>query len=107
MKILSVEIIMILFNGLGSFYKYILPTITVRLNDHLCRDSVVSDDMILNTGASQACIPSHFIFFTNEPSCNSPKLTFIEYADDLVLVGCLKHEHSLSQYYLQIESLIV
>ena len=48
-----------------------------------------------------------FHFYTNETSCNNSILIFVKYADDMVLVGCLKDEHSLSQYYLHINSLIV
>ena len=38
-------------------------------------------------------------------SCNNLLLTLIKYADDMALVGCLKDDFSLSQYFLQIDSL--
>ena len=35
-------------------------------------------------------------------TCRNSILTLIKYADDMALVGCLKDEFTLSQYFVQI-----
>ena len=47
---------------------------------------------------------TYSIVYTNAISCNNSLLTLIKYADDMTLVACLKDD-SLSQYFLQIDSL--
>ena len=78
----------------------------VRLNGQLGRNPIMSDEMIVNTGAPQDAFYHLFYFlYTNAISCNNSLLTLIKYADDMALVGCLKDDFSLSQYFLQIDSL--
>ena len=45
----------------------------VRLNDPLCRDPVLSDEILVNTGAPQGCVLSSILFsiYTNDISCNN------------------------------------
>ena len=66
-----------------------------------------SDELTLNTGFPLECVLSPILFsiYTNDISFNNPVLTLIKFADDIALVGRLKDEVSLSQYYLQIELL--
>ena len=79
----------------------------VRLNGPLCRDPVLSDEIMLNTGTPQGCVLSPILFsiYMNDISSNKSFLTLIKYADDMALVGRLKYEHSLSKYLLQIDAL--
>ena len=46
-----------------------------------------------------------FSLYINDIRCHDPILTLLKYADDMSLVGYLKHEFSISQYYLQIDVL--
>ena len=80
----------------------------VRLNGSLCTNPVLSDEIVVNTGALQVYVLSTIILFsiyTNDISCNNSFLTLIKYADDMALVGRLKDELSLFEYRLQIDAL--
>ena len=79
----------------------------VTLNGPLCRDPVLSDEIVVNTGDPQGCVLSPILFsmYTNDISSNNSFLTLIKYADDMAFVGRLKDEHSLSEYLLQIDAL--
>ena len=83
------------------------PPQRVRLNGQLGRDPVMSDEIIVNIGAPLGCFLSPILFsvYTNAISCNNSLLTLIKYADDMALIGCLNDDFSLSQYFLQIDSL--
>ena len=61
----------------------------VRLNDPVFRDTVPSDEILVNTGATQICFQ-----FIQTTSCNNSFLTLIKYADHMALVGRLKDELS-------------
>ena len=72
----------------------------------LCSDPVFSDALALNTRVPQGCVLSVVLFsIYKNISCNNSVLILIKFADDIALVGRLKDEVSLSQYYLQIELL--
>ena len=68
---------------------------------------VLSDEIVVNTGAPQGCVLSPVLFslYTNAIRCHDPILTLLKYADDMSLVSCLKDEFSISQYFLQIDVL--
>jgi hypothetical protein len=74
-----------------------------RVNVNGC----MSKELVLNTGAPQGCVLSPILFsiYTNELTCNSSILTLIKFADDMALVARLTDEHSLSEYFLYIDSL--
>ena len=79
----------------------------VRLNVPLCRDYVLSDEIVVNTGAPQGCVLYKILcsIYTNDISSNNSFLSLNKYADDMALVGGLKGEHCLSEYALQIDAL--
>ena len=68
---------------------------------------MLSDEIVVNTGAPQGCVPSPILFliYTNDISSNNSFLTLIKYVDGMALVGRLKDEHSLTEYLLQIDAL--
>ena len=47
----------------------------------------------------------HFAIYMKEIACDNPILNLVKYADEMTLVDCLKDEHSLTQCYLQTESI--
>ena len=75
---------------------------------------MLSDEIVLNTGAPHGCILCEFLQFifqltqmTYPLSGNNSILTQvkIKYADNMALVGNLKDEFSLSEYHLLIDYL--
>ena len=68
---------------------------------------MLSDEIVVNSGAPQECALSPILFsiYTNDISSNNSFLTLIKYADVKAIVGRLKDEHSLSEYLLQIDAL--
>ena len=80
----------------------------VRLNGSLSRYPVLSDEVIVYTGAPQGCVLSPILFsiYSNDISCNNSFLTLIKYADDMALVGRLKDDLSLFEYCLQIDAFV-
>ena len=68
---------------------------------------VLSDAIILNSGAPQGCILSPILFslYINDIQINDGILSLIKYADDLALIARLKEEISLTMYHTYIEHL--
>lgn len=79
----------------------------VSLSTRLFGHSVLSDEIVLNTGAPQGCVLSPVLFsiYTNNMFLNDPILSLIKYADDMALVGRLKDEETLSKYFTQVDLL--
>ena len=72
--------------------------------------NIMSDEIIVNyreLRSPHGCVLSPILIFiyTNAISCNNSLLTLIRYAYVMALVGCLKDDYSLSQYFPQIGSL--
>ena len=74
----------------------------VSLNAHMLVKPVLSDEMVVNTGAPQGCFLSPVLFSlcTNDIRYHDPVLILLKYADYMAFVGCLKDEFSISQYFL-------
>ena len=74
----------------------------------VCVNGTLSNEIVLNTGAPQGCVLSPVLFsiYTNEMMCNNEILMLVKYADDMALIAKLKDEHSLSQYFDFINSLV-
>ena len=61
----------------------------------------ISEELVLNTGAPQGCLLCTVLFSlsSTEMSINNAVLTLIKHADDVALIGRLKDEFTLCQYY--------
>ena len=70
---------------------------------------VLSDAIILNSGAPQGCILSPVLFslYINDIQVNDAFLSLIKYADDLALIARLKDEFSLTLYHTCIQKLCI
>ena len=68
---------------------------------------VLSDAIILNSGAPQGCILSPVLFslYINDIQMNDALISLIKYADDLELIARLKDELSLTLYHTCIQKL--
>ena len=67
-----------------------------------------SNELVLNTGVSQRCTlsPALLSLYTNELTCLYTTLMLITFADHMALVATLKHEPSLSQYFMYIDTFV-
>ena len=72
------------------------------IQPHVLIKKLLSDEVIVNTGAPHGCVLSPILFsiFTNDIPCNNSFLTLIKNAD-----GHLKDKLSLFEYRLQIDAL--
>jgi hypothetical protein len=68
---------------------------------------ILSDELIVNTGAPQGCClsPTLFSIYTNEIFYSDAVLTLIKFADDMALVARLRDEDSLARYFSEIQVL--
>ena len=68
---------------------------------------ILSDAIILNSGAPQGCILSPVLFslYINDIQLNDAFISLIKYADDLALMARLKDELSLTLYHSHIQKL--
>ena len=70
---------------------------------------ILSDAIILNSGAPQGCILSPVLFslYINDIQLNDAFVSLIKYADDLALMSRLKDEISLTLYHTHIQKLCI
>ena len=68
---------------------------------------VLSDAIILNSGAPQGCILSPVLFslYINDIQMNDALISLIKYADDLALIARLKDEFPLTVSYVYSKTL--
>ena len=67
--------------------------------------TLLSFELILNTGAPQECALSPLLFsvYTNEVVYTSALLTLVKFADGMALVARLNDDNSLAEYFLQLD----
>ena len=87
--------------------KSIMSWQRVSLGSRLCSDPVFFDERTWSTAVPHECVPSPVFCsnYKNDISCINSALTLIKFADGMTLVGRLKDQFFLSQYYLKIELL--
>ena len=70
-------------------------------------NGVLSDMIVLSTGAPQGCVlsPTLFSIYTDEIRFSNSITTLFKFADDMALVGLLTDEDSLTSYFTDIAKL--
>lgn len=89
----------------GGLVHWIKDFLTDR-PQKVCVKGVLSDEIVLNTGAPQGCVLSPLLFsvYTNEMTLglHNSKYRLFKYADDMALVGLFHKNDDVSDYFAQV-----
>ena len=88
--------------------KWIISFMTGRVQK-VKLDNKFSDEITTHTGCPQGCVlsPLLFILFTNDCRAIHNNCSILKFADDTALVGVIKNDHDLTNYYDDVNKFVL